>query len=129
MRSSLWVQRGMGWQLSEIFAQHADPIFKGQTVSLDYVTLEEGNEILSRKFRENRQPSPFNVVSERNPPVIMTFIEARKCWRVSSCQNDVTLQAKLISIFIAVKISNIIQFLNVEFLFDIQRTVHRDIFL
>jgi len=35
---------------------------------------------------------------------------------VSSSQNGFTLQAKLILIFIAVKISNIVKFLNVEFL-------------
>jgi hypothetical protein len=37
-----------------MFAQNAGPIFKGQTVSLDCVTLEEGTEILSGKFGENR---------------------------------------------------------------------------
>jgi len=81
---------------------------------LDCVTLEEGTEILSRKFGENRQPSPLNVVSERNPPVITTFAEVWKCWRVSSSQNGVTIQTMLIIIFIAVKISNILQFLNIE---------------
>ena len=71
------------------------------------MTLEEEAEVLSRNVGENRQPSPRNEVSERNPPVITTFAEVRKFRRVSSSQNGVTLQARLILIFIAVKISNI----------------------
>jgi hypothetical protein len=110
------VLRGTGRWFSEIFAQYADPILKGQTISLDCPTLEDGTEILSRKVSENRRPSPRNVSAERNPPVITTFTEVRKCWRVSTRQNGFTIQARITSIFIALKISNIIQFLDVEFL-------------